>query len=222
MVLFIYEFMKYTHIVWDFNGTILNDVQIGIDAVNILLDRYGKKPIENLDFYRKAFGFPVIDYYDSIGLERENFDVYAPEWFNEYSRLEPKAPIFDGVIDAMKFFKENGSRQFLLSATERAMLEKQASRLGITRFLDELIGQDTIEAHGKAEAAVAFAKRERPAKPLVIGDTLHDFEVAKAIDADCFLLAWGHQDRERLEGTGCLVFDSITDVVNAFKAGKVK
>ncbi len=218
-MLFIYRFMKYSHIIWDFNGTILNDVQTGIDAVNVLLNRYGKKPIKDLDFYRRTFCFPVIDYYDSIGLERENFDTYAPEWFYEYSLLEPSAPIFEGVIDAMKFFKENGYSQCLLSATERVMLEKQATRLGIIQYFDELIGQDTIEAHGKAGAAVEFAKREKPAKALVIGDTLHDFEVAKAINADCILLTWGHQDRERLESTGCLVFDSITDVINAFKTG---
>ena len=78
MVLFHFgDRMKYTHIIWDFNGTILNDVQTGIDAVNVLLNRYGKKPIESAEQYRKVFGFPVIDYYDSIGLERENFARYA-------------------------------------------------------------------------------------------------------------------------------------------------
>lgn len=212
--------MKYTHIIWDFNGTILNDIDIGIAAVNALLSRYGKKTIDSVDFYKKAFCFPVIDYYDSIGLERENFATYAPEWFQEYSLLEPQAPLFEGTVDAMRYFEKHGYRQYLLSATERDMLKKQVDRLGIGIFFTELIGQSTIEAHGKVDEAKAWATREKPHKPLFIGDTIHDFEVARAINADCVLLACGHQDRERLEATGCRVFNDITDLIDAFKSGE--
>lgn len=214
--------MKYTHIIWDFNGTILNDIQTGIDAVNVLLERYGKPKIESLERYRAAFGFPVIDYYDSLGLERENFATYAPEWVAEYTLREPNAPIFEGVETVMRYFKENGYAQYLLSATERDMLKKQVERLGVLEYFTELIGQDTIEAHGKVDAAKAWAKRVQPAKALFIGDTIHDFEVAKAIGADCVLLAWGHQDRKRLAATGCRVFDTILDVKNAIESGELQ
>lgn len=213
--------MQYTHIIWDFNGTILNDIQTGIDAVNVLLERYGKPCIRNVEQYKKAFGFPVIDYYDSLGLERENFARYAPEWVTEYDLREPYAPIFEGVTDMMEYFGAHGYPQYLLSATEQAMLGRQVDRLGIGKYFTELVGQNTIEAHGKTGAAIAWAKREKPQKALFIGDTLHDFEVAQSIGADCILLAWGHQDRERLEATGCRVFDTIADVQKAFENGEL-
>lgn len=221
MVLLLYKDMKYTHIIWDFNGTILNDIDTGIDAVNAVLSKYGKPTIDSVEYYRTKFCFPVIDYYDSIGLERENFDVYAPAWFHEYSIREPNAPIFDGVVDTLEYFKANGYKQYLLSATERDMLKKQTDRLGVTKYFTELIGQNTIEAHGKIGEAIAFVKRERPEKILLIGDTLHDFEVAGAINADCFLLAYGHQDKARLESTGCRVFNDITEILDTFKSGEV-
>lgn len=221
-MLFVYEKMKYTHIIWDFNGTILNDVDTGIDAVNAVLSKYGKPTIDDVDYYREKFCFPVIDYYDSIGLERENFDIYAPAWFHEYSIREPHAPVFEGVIETLDFFKSNGYKQYLLSATERSMLKKQTDRLRITGYFSELIGQDTIEAHGKIGEAIAFVNRTKPKKVLLIGDTLHDFEVASAINADCFLLAYGHQDRKRLESTGCKVFNGIKDVLRAFENGEIE
>ncbi len=220
MVLFIYN-MKYTHIIWDFNGTILNDIDVGIAAVNAVLKNHNKKTIDDVDFYRRAFCFPVIDYYDSIGLERENFHIYAPEWVNEYNKREPEAPIFDGVEDLMKYLRDNGYKQYLLSATEREMLEKQVDRLEIKEYFHELIGQDTIEAHSKKSEAILWASREMPERPLMIGDTLHDFEVATAINADCILLAYGHQNKERLRATGCRVFDDIKDVHNAFINGEL-
>ena len=212
--------MKYTQIIWDFNGTILNDVQTGIDAVNVLLDRYGKKKIESVEQYRKAFGFPVIDYYDSIGLERENFDRYAPEWVEEYTLREPDAPVFDGVIEVLAFFKQCSIPQYLLSATELTMLGRQVDRLGNRPYFDELIGQDGIEAHGKIGTAKRFAERIKPQRALFIGDSLHDFEVARTIGAECVLLAWGHQDRARLEATGCRVYDTILDLKRAFENGE--
>ncbi|MBQ8836998.1 MAG: HAD family hydrolase [Clostridia bacterium] len=213
--------MNYSHIIWDFNGTILNDVQTGIDAVNVLLERYGKKKIETVREYRAAFGFPVIDYYDKIGLERENFQKYAPEWVTEYNLREPNAPIFDGIVETMEYFKANGYPQYLLSATESKMLLGQITRLGIEKYFDEIIGQSSIEAHGKVGAAIRFIERVKPKKALFIGDSLHDFEVAQAIGANCVLLAWGHQSRERLETTGCKIFDNITDLQKAFENGEM-
>lgn len=213
--------MKYTHIIWDFNGTILNDVQTGIDAVNVLLKRYGKKTIESVEEYKSAFCFPVIDYYDRIGLERENFQKYAPEWVEEYNKREPFAPVFKGVIEILKYFKSDGCFQYLLSATEQNMLNAQVKRLGIGEYFDEIVGQNTIEAHGKKEVALQFAKRIQPANILFIGDSLHDYEVACAIGAKCVLLSWGHQTKERLEVTGCRIFENVEELKFAFENGEL-
>ncbi len=213
--------MKYSHIIWDFNGTILNDVETGIDAVNVLLERYGKKKLSGAKEYREAFCFPVIDYYDNIGLERENFPKYAPEWVVEYNKREPFAPIFDGVIDTLEYFKACGYAQCLLSATENGMLMRQVERLEIAPYFNEILGQNTIEAHGKIDVAKAFISREKPLRALFIGDSLHDFEVACAIGADCVLLSWGHQSRERLEKCGCKIFDSAIELKTAFENGEI-
>lgn len=213
--------MNYTNIIWDFNGTILNDIQTGIDAVNVLLKRYGKKTIDSVDEYREAFGFPVIDYYEHIGLERENFPKYAPEWVAEYNMREPDAKIFDGVIDLMVYFKANGYKQYLLSATEREMLLRQVNRLEIAEFFDEIIGQKSIEAYGKTGAALEWMKKTKPKKALFIGDSLHDYEVACAMEIDCVLLSWGHQSKERLLKTGCRVFDTVKELQSAFESGEL-
>ena len=40
--------MKYTHILWDWNGTLLDDVMISIDCVNVLLKKMNKAEKEKL------------------------------------------------------------------------------------------------------------------------------------------------------------------------------
>ena len=78
--------MKYTDIIWDFNGTILDDVDAGIVSVNKLLSDRGLPTIESKEEYRKVFRFPIIEYYRALGFdfEREPYEVLAPLWVSEY------------------------------------------------------------------------------------------------------------------------------------------
>ena len=213
--------MRYTHILWDFNGTILDDVAIGVEAVNALLQRHKKPLLSGVEAYRAHFGFPVAEYYAFLGLERENFSQYAVEWVNEYNAREPQAKVYDGVAELLCYFEKERIPQYLVSATEREMLKAQIDRLGLCRYFAEQVGGEDVEAHGKLEAAKAFASRIKPKRALFIGDSLHDFEVATAIGAECVLLAYGHQSKARLEAVGCRVFDNARALLAAFENGEI-
>jgi len=49
----------------------------------------------------------------------------------------------------------------------------------------------------------------------MVGDTVHDYEVAQAMGTDCILIASGHNSRDRLEETGVLVLDSPNEIIEA-------
>lgn len=211
--------MKYKQIIWDFNGTILDDVAPAFEATNLLLARYGEPQLVDVDEYRAHFGFPVIDYYASIGFERENFERYADEWVVLYEERAPRAGLCAGCGELLKYFKKCGCAQYLLSATEREMLKRQLAPLGIEGYFDDLVGQDDTRAHGKLAAALEWSKKVKLDSALVIGDSLHDAEVANALGTDCVLLACGHQSRERLETTGFRVFDCPAALLCAAQEG---
>ena len=74
---------RYTHIIWDFNGTILDDVQLGIRCVNTMLSKRGLPVLPDVEAYRQVFGFPIEAYYRRLGFDFEKEDyhtVLAPEW----------------------------------------------------------------------------------------------------------------------------------------------
>ena len=75
---------KYEYIVWDWNGTILNDVNICVDVINALLKRRRMKEI-SINEYKNSFCFPVINYYKKLGFnfKKESFDSIAVEYMNE-------------------------------------------------------------------------------------------------------------------------------------------
>lgn len=211
--------MKYTHIIWDFNGTLFADIDAGILSVNTMLRERSLPEIESVEAYREIFRFPVIDYYKDLGFDfdAEPFDVLAPIWIALYNKNSADAPLQEGAKETLEEFKKLDVPQLLLSATEINMLKGQLDGLGITKYFDEIMGLDNIHAHSKAAIALDWMARTPDAHPLFIGDSLHDAEVASAVGADCVLVANGHQSRKRLEQSGNPVFSSLPDMMENLK-----
>ena len=206
----------HTHLIWDFNGTILQDVDLGIRCTNTMLAERGLPVIPSVEFYREVFGFPIDEYYRRMGFdfEKEDYDtVLAPQWVALYLAGEPTCPMMDGAAEAMAAVKAEGIPQILLSATETDMLTSQLERLGIRTEFDEIIGLDNIHARSKKAQAVAWKERHPDARPLFIGDTEHDAQVADAVGGDCVLFTGGHQSETRLKACGKPVIHRIDEII---------
>lgn len=206
--------MKYTHIIWDFNGTILDDVRVGIDSVNVLLLRRGLLPIASVEEYRRVFGFPIIKYYERIGFDfqKENYADVAVEWVDEYMSRVPNAKINNGAENCLVKVRDSGRENLLVSATEINMLKKQLGMLGISHLFDGVYGLDNIHAYNKTAVAKLWREKNPDAKALFIGDTDHDLETAEAIGADCILYSGGHQSKQSLATFGCPVVDDLGEL----------
>lgn len=206
--------MKYSHIIWDFNGTILDDVSIGIESINMLLLRRGLKTIDSVDEYRRIFGFPIKDYYRRCGFDFsvDNYeDVLAPEWVCEYERLEKNARMCYGVENTLKRFSDSGIAQSIISASLTSMLISQIERLGIKDYFYRIVGCDDFYAYGKTQLCVDFVRENNADTLLLVGDSTHDYDVAKAAGIDCALICQGHMNRQTLELCGCPVFDNALE-----------
>ena len=71
------------------------------------------------------------------------------------------------------------------------------------------------------EAVTAFLKEQgiAPEECAVIGDTLHDRDMAKAIGCPVCLLDRGHQRRKELEASGEPVFHRLEDIGDFLLSG---
>ena len=206
----------HTHLIWDFNGTILQDVDLGIRCTNIMLAERDLPVIPSVEVYREVFGFPIDEYYRRMGFdfEKEDYDtVLAPQWVALYLAGEPTCPMMEGAAEAIAAVKAMGIPQILLSATETDMLVGQLERLGIRDEFDEIIGLDNIHARSKKVQAIAWKERHPDARPLFIGDTEHDAQVADAVGGDCVLFTGGHQSEAKLKACGKPVIHRIEEIV---------
>lgn len=216
--------MKYTHLIWDFNGTVYDDVDAGMVSANRLLCAHGKPPLESIEQYRALFGFPIIDYYRRLGFDFASvpYPQLAEEWVPYYLEAAKDAALYPAFPSVLEEGRRLGVSQVLLSATERTMLQRQVEELGIAACFDEILGLDDIRAYGKEAVGVEWRRRHPNATALMLGDTDHDAAVAAAMGADCILLTCGHQSRAALERCRCLaVMDSAAEAMaylrNAFE-----
>ncbi|MBO7302806.1 MAG: HAD hydrolase-like protein, partial [Clostridia bacterium] len=92
--------MKYTYCIWDFNGTILDDVELGIYSINELFKAHNMDKRLDRDIYRKEFDFPIKDYYRRVGFDFEKtpYEDLAVEWVNIYFSNFDKAKVYDDVV----------------------------------------------------------------------------------------------------------------------------
>ncbi len=207
-------------LIWDFNGTLLDDVQLGIDAINVLLARRDLPILESREAYQRHFRFPIIDYYADLGLDVSQYDSLAWEWMKEYLARVPDAPLMPHAMDMLEEARKQGIPQVLLSATEQSQLEMQVDQLGIAPYFRAILGQSDIYAASKVDRAKAyFAGRDE--KLLLVGDTDHDFQTAKAIGSDCILCAAGHQSRAQLEQLGATVIDDLSGLLSYLEGERV-
>ncbi|MBE6890535.1 MAG: HAD family hydrolase [Ruminococcaceae bacterium] len=208
--------MIHSHILWDFNGTILNDVEVGFESANILLTRHGLNELKSIEEYRKIFCFPIIDYYRKLGFDfnKNPYSELAVEWVSIYNENVYKAKLYDGIIRLLNEINKSKSPQLILSATELKMLKGQLKSLGISEYFDMVLGTGDIYAYSKEEIAINWANIVKPKNALLIGDTTHDKTVADAAGFNCILVANGHEDKQRLIETNATVVDSVNDIIH--------
>ena len=203
------------HIIWDWNGTMLDDRWLTIAAINIVLARRNMAELTE-DRYLQLFTFPVIEYYQRLGFDfdKEPFSVSGSEFINEYNARAFEPQLHDGIIDLIAELNENGVSHSILSASSQKILNKLAKHHNINHYFIAVLGQDNHYAYGKIETGKMWINKLgiAPKNTLFIGDTEHDLEVANAIGSHCALLSWGHSSTERLENRGINVFDAMSDL----------
>lgn len=207
-------------IIWDWNGTLLNDIDVCISCMNILLTKR-HIPILDKEKYRDIFTFPVRKYYEFAGFdfEREPFDKPALEFITLYHQHLHKADLFPVVKNLLNQFQSRGFYQSILSAMEHESLLMSLENLDIIDFFDEISGINDHYAHSKLDIGKDLLEKMNfhSNEIILIGDTLHDLEVANELGLDCLLIANGHQSKKRLLEKSSFVVDDLSELNGVFQ-----
>lgn len=208
--------MKPKLMIWDWNGTLLDDMNFTYEIENRMLLERGMKSIPDKDFYLNNFGFPIKDYYIKLGYDFEKYpyEELAAEFHNLYTDGYRKCSLKDGAIKVLDIIKNEGIDQTILSASQQDRLLEQVEHYGIKKFFKELLGLTDDFAHSKIERAKSYLLSQGISvrDVLFVGDTDHDYAAASSVGCKCVLITGGHQSKKILEKCGAPILDSIEEL----------
>jgi phosphoglycolate phosphatase len=200
------------HVIWDFNGTLLDDVDCCVATLNTLLGERALPAISRAE-YQQRFGFPVRDFYVDLGFDfaREQFERVSEVFIARYRSVLDGALLAAGALDLLAELRRRAIGQSVVSAMEQLLLGELLERFGLHGYMTHVRGLDHLGASSKIELGLTLQRELRlaPEELLLVGDTLHDLELARALGCRCLLYAGGHQTRSRLERSGAQLIDSL-------------
>lgn len=206
---------NYEYIIFDFNGTILDDVDLCINILNYMLEEHGYEKV-TIERYLDIFTFPIIEYYKLAGFDfnKHSFNDLSIEFINMYQQASLKCPIYDGVIDLLNKLTKLNKKIILLSASQIDNLLEQTNYFEITKYFNKILGLDNIHAKSKVDIAKKYFIENNIdlSKAIMIGDTIHDMEVANELNIDSLLIANGHQSYDRLIRVTNAVYRTIEEI----------
>lgn len=191
-----------TDIIWDWNGTLLDDRGLCVEVINsILADE--RLPTISMRQYLETFRFPVVEYYKMLGLgtDAASFERLAVAFTGRYRARVRDCQLYPHVTDSLRSFGEQNFRQSILSAAKENHLKLLLEHYEIGHHFDHVYALSDHYAASKIDRGrELLAKLDVAAESVVlIGDTDHDAEVGRALGVDVVLIANGHQTAERLK-----------------------
>lgn len=208
--------IKYTHIIWDWNGTLLNDIGASLASVNDMLEMRGMEPIDIVR-YRECISVPIKGFYEKVfDLENEDYSEVLRQYNEGYLFHLKDCGLTEGACEALDFFESQGAKQIIVSSSNNAQLCENVRKYGVWEKFDAVLGAADYMATSKIERAVDYLKKEgaRSENVLVIGDLEHDAELAREIGAECVLLSSGHEKPERLAAANAPVIDDLHELIS--------
>jgi phosphoglycolate phosphatase-like HAD superfamily hydrolase len=205
------------HIVWDWNGTLLDDLHVVIEAANVSLARFGLGPIDEED-YRDHFTRPVRAFYDSLfgrPILDEEWEVLNDTFHHEYYARVGRASLTGDAHRALEVVEGRGWAQSLLSMSPQEWLEHVVDRFGLDSRFTGIRGLTGPTGGLKAEHLEEHLGDlgVEPERTVVIGDTPDDASAAGQVGARVVLYHGGSHHLPTLEEVGAPIAHTLVEAV---------
>lgn len=206
------------HVVWDWNGTLLDDLGVVVAAVNASLAEFGAPPID-ADGYRDHYTRPVHLFYEALFgrqvTDREWRQIDAT-FHRVYREGLADARLADDAMAALHAVAGGPTRQSLLSMWWHDELVPFVAGFGVDRYMERIDGNRRGAGETKAPhlAEHLAALGARPPDVVMVGDALDDANAAAEVGVRCVLYDGGAHHRSELEAAGVPVADTLLGAID--------
>lgn len=203
------------HIVWDWNGTLLDDNAAVLAAVNRVCGAFDRRPV-TLEQWRGMFRRPIRhSYQDLLGrdLDEDEWALLDRQYHDAYRELLHTCGLAGDGMAALDAWRRAGRSQSLLSMWFHDELLPLVTEFGLDGYFTRVDGLRQRTGGGsKAEHLIDHltATGVDPGEVALIGDVTDDAKAAREAGAHCVLVSTGMANRDALVAAGVPVADSIS------------
>lgn len=210
--------MRTRHIVWDWNGTLLDDARVAYEASVEVFSARGL-PAVSYEHYRSAFTRPIATFYETLFgwlPDAETFEEIDDAFHDAYRRRLPDCGLAADAVDALNRWHATEQSQSLLSMWRHHELETAVRAHRIADLfvrVDGLTGPGGGRKTGHLTRHLAELGLDGTAV-ILVGDSVDDAHAAHDAGARCVLYSGGYQTREKLAAVGVPVADTLVEALD--------
>tara|TARA_Y100001936_G_C16022519_1_gene640373 strand:+ start:337 stop:984 length:648 start_codon:yes stop_codon:yes gene_type:complete len=202
---------KIKYIIWDWNGTLIDDAWLFVEIMNEEL-KERMLPQINIQDYRQHFTFPVKKYYERLGFDfkKENFKEVGYRFIQKFKKRKFEAKLFTKTIEILECAHKCNIAQSIVSAQEHHLLNETIKHYQIDHYFKYISGIEHYYADNKIKIAQSIREKIPFSNNqiVMIGDSAHDGEVAAALNIGCILFSGGHYSKARLQNNHFPIVDN--------------
>ena len=208
-----------SHVVWDWNGTLLNDNDAVLAAVNAVCVDFGCASLTWAE-WQALYARPMRVSYEQIlqrPLDDEEWARVDKLYHERYDALLHTCGLAAGAPAELQRWTDSGRTQSLLSMWFHARLVPTIDQFGLTGYFSRIDGlpgdvgggskTDSLRQHLEAQTL-------DPADVVLVGDVVDDALAARAAGTDCILVNTGAMAHTALEATGLPVTNSVQEALH--------
>ncbi|MCX4448849.1 HAD family hydrolase [Streptomyces sp. NPDC087866] len=207
-----------THLVWDWNGTLLDDNTAVVGATNAAFGEVGLAPI-TVEQYREMYCIPIPRFYERLmgrlptDAEWERMDGV---FHRHYTEQRDACGLTAGAAELLARWQLTGGSQSIMSMYRHEELVPVVRGFGIEGHFLRVDGRTGPSGGSKAqymERHLAALEGISPQRTVVIGDAVDDAVAAAHAGAQAVLYTGGSHSRASLEKAGVPVVDTLADAI---------
>lgn len=192
-------------IIFDWNGTLLDDTEASVHGANAVMAMFGKEPL-SADIFRQHYQVPFVRFYEALGCPdiENNRAAMNKAFFSVHDALVAEVGLRDGAYDLLNALTNVQATSVVLSNYVVSEIDKQAHRFGVRHHFDTILANE--DKHGgmirdKKHRIIDYLAicDAQPSCSYIVGDSVEEVEIGRALGFTTIALTGGMSSLERME-----------------------
>ena len=182
----------FRNLIFDWSGTLVDDLAPVLEATNAVLGKYGVPPLDRESF-RRRFRLPYPEFYAEI-LPAVPIEELEARFRTAFEATLTPATVLPHAREKLEWCAALGIRCFVLTSMDSTAFERQLHAFGLSHFF-ETTYSGVIDKRELIHGILANHNLD-PAETALVGDMTHDVETARhgGISSIAVLTGYNHPE----------------------------